>query len=147
KLPQQDAAVRLSHHRRRGHRFDRFRRAWTPGAATGSGGGKRMTAISGQQVQQSLPASTMTHLQCTYCGTEYEADTLQTLCPKDGRGLAPRYDLARAARTMTKEALATRPATRWRYSEIMPCREPEQIVSLGEGWTPLLPVPGFASLT
>jgi threonine synthase len=105
-----------------------------------------MTVVSGQQVQQSLPASTMTHLQCTYCGTEYEADTLQTLCPKEGRVLAPRYDLARAARTMTKEALVARPATMWRYSEIMPCREPEQIVTLGEGWTPLLPVPGLAAI-
>src|SRR5215467_2424079 len=106
-----------------------------------------MKAVSGQQVRQSLPASTMTHLECTYCGTEYEADTLQTLCPKDGRVLAPRYDLARAARTMTKEALATRPASMWRYTEIMPCREPDQIVTLGEGWTPLLPVPGLASIT
>ena len=37
--------------------------------------------------------STMTNLRCTYCGTEYDADILQTLCPKDGRVLAPQYDL------------------------------------------------------
>ena len=41
--------------------------------------------------------STMTNLRCTYCGAEYDADTLQTLCPNDGRVLAPQYDLARAA--------------------------------------------------
>src|SRR5947209_2896642 len=93
-----------------------------------------------------LHPSTMTHLECTFCGAEYDADTLQTLCTKDGRVLAPRYDLARAARTLTKESMAARPAMMWRYSEIMPCREPEQIVTLGEGWTPLLPAPGLASV-
>ena len=51
----------------------------------------------------------MTNLRCTYCGTEYDADTLQTLCPKDGRVLAPQYDLARAAQTMTKESLKDAP--------------------------------------
>lgn len=91
--------------------------------------------------------STMTHLVCTYCGTEYDADTLQTLCPKDGRVLAPQYDLARAKHTMTPDALRDRDATMWRYLEIMPVREMANIMTLGEGWTPLLPMPGLASLT
>jgi threonine synthase len=107
---------------------------------------EQRAAGRGQQSTSQLPASTMTHLQCTFCGAEYEADTLQTLCPKDGRVLAPRYDLAKAAQTLTKEALATRPATMWRYSEILPCRDPEHIVTLGEGWTPLLSGPGLASV-
>src|ERR1700738_1447479 len=80
-------------------------------------------------------ASTMTNLKCTYCGAEYDADTLQTLCPKDGRVLAPQYDLARAARTMTKEALRDRTTSMWRYIEIMPARDPANVVTLGEGWT------------
>ena len=88
----------------------------------------------------------MTNLRCTYCGTEYDADTLQTLCPKDGRVLAPQYDLKRAANTMTKEALGERPATMWRYTEIMPARDPEHVVTLGEGWTPLATMDGLGPL-
>jgi len=91
--------------------------------------------------------STMTNLRCTFCGAEYEADTLQTLCPKDGRVLAPQYDLARAARTMTPDALRMRETSMWRYAEIMPVRERENVMTLGEGWTPLLPLPRLASLT
>src|SRR5438105_14965025 len=74
-------------------------------------------------------SSTMTNLKCTYCGAEYDADTLQTLCPKDGRVLAPQYDLARAARTMTREALRDRPTSMWRYTEIMPTRDPAHVVT------------------
>ncbi len=91
--------------------------------------------------------STMTNLRCTYCGTEYDADVLQTLCPKDGRVLAPQYDLQRAAQTMTKQSLIGRPATMWRYTEIMPARDPEHVVTLGEGWTPLLRMDGLGPLT
>lgn len=91
--------------------------------------------------------STMTNLRCTYCGAEYDADILQTLCPKDGRVLAPQYDLVRAARTMTPAALKDRPSTMWRYTEIMPTRDPEHVVTLGEGWTPLLPMEGLTQLT
>jgi threonine synthase len=91
--------------------------------------------------------STMTNLRCTYCGAEYDADTLQTLCPKDGRVLAPQYDLPRAAKTMTKAALKDRPASMWRYTEIMPARNPANVVTLGEGWTPLLTMAGLAPLT
>ena len=46
-----------------------------------------------------------------------------------------RYDLSAACRTFTREALATRPASMWRYEEVMPGAPP---VSLGEGMTPLL---------
>ncbi len=91
--------------------------------------------------------STMTNLRCTYCGAEYDADVLQTLCPKDGRVLAPQYDLQRAAQTMTKESLIGRQATMWRYTEIMPARDPAHVVTLGEGWTPLLAMAGLERLT
>ena len=101
-----------------------------------------MTAVTPSAAQ-----STMTHLRCTYCGAEYDADTLQTLCPGDGRVLAPQYDLARAARTMTRAVLRDRVASMWRYTEIMPARDPAHVVTLGEGWTPLLPMPGLAALT
>jgi len=49
--------------------------------------------------------------------------------------LLARYDLRAAARTLTPEALCSRPATMWRYAEVLPARE---AVTLGEGMTPLL---------
>jgi threonine synthase len=49
-----------------------------------------------------------------------------------------RYDLKQAARTLTKESLAGRRANLWRYLEVLPVENEANIVSLGEGWTPLL---------
>jgi len=80
----------------------------------------------------------VTHLECAACGLEYEARRLLNLCTKCGKPLLVRYDLAQAARTLTKESLGTRRADLWRYREVLPVDSDENIVSLGEGWTPLL---------
>ncbi len=82
--------------------------------------------------------SCLTHLECTYCGGHIEPDQPVRTCPKCGKVLYARYDLAAAARSLTKDALAGRPATMWRYHEVLPVRRPGNIVSLGEGFTPLL---------
>ena len=82
--------------------------------------------------------STLTHLECGMCGARYSADQLINLSPCCGRPLLARYDLARAARTFTKEALAARPPSLWRYAELLPVRDPAAVIDLGEGWTPLL---------
>ena len=55
------------------------------------------------------------------------------------------YDLEHVARTLTKEALQARYPSMWRYKELLPVRNPENIVSLGEGWTPLLRMPSWES--
>ena len=81
--------------------------------------------------------STLTHLECSRCGKRYPPNALRNLCDC-GRTLFARYDLARAARTLTRQALATRPPTMWRYDEVMP---PGERVSLGEGMTPLVHCP------
>jgi len=52
-----------------------------------------------------------------------------------------RYDLKSAARTLTRESLHTRAADLWRYREVLPVEDEQNIVSLGEGWTPLLHAP------
>jgi len=84
--------------------------------------------------------STLTHLECTYCGATYAADTLQTVCTNCGKVLYARYDLAAARATMTREALAQRPFTLWRYHEVLPVGDPALVFTLGEGGTPLLPL-------
>src|ERR687885_602895 len=80
----------------------------------------------------------VTHLECGACGQRHEARRLHNLCGHCGKPLLVRYDLERAARTLTKESLKGRRADLWRYSEVLPAGRVEDIVSLGEGWTPLL---------
>lgn len=78
--------------------------------------------------------TTLTHLECSRCRKTCPHDRLQNLC-ECGGPLFARYDLKTAARTLTREALRARPRTMWRYSEVLPGREP---VSLGEGMTPII---------
>ncbi|MBA3947442.1 MAG: threonine synthase [Herpetosiphonaceae bacterium] len=85
-----------------------------------------------------MTASTLTHLECSACGQRYPADQLLNLCPACGKPLLARYDLQLAAQTLTKAALAQRPATLWRYEEVLPVQQAAYRLSLGEGWTPLL---------
>src|SRR6266436_5636922 len=80
----------------------------------------------------------VTHLECTACQLEHEARRLLNLCRECGKPLLVRYDLERAGRTLTKESLVGRRPDMWRYHEVMPVENDENIVSLGEGWTPLL---------
>ena len=87
----------------------------------------------------------VTHLECGACGLRHEARRLHNLCEQCGKPLLVRYDLERAARTLTKESLGGRRADLWRYREVLPVEQDENIVSLGEGWTPLLFVPRLAA--
>jgi threonine synthase len=80
----------------------------------------------------------VTHLECGLAGDRYPADTLHGLS-KAGRPLLVRYDLPALARAVSRDELRTRPADIWRYREFLPVRRVENIVSLGEVLTPLLP--------
>ena len=82
--------------------------------------------------------SLLTHLECTRCGQTYDADALQTLCPADGGVLYARYDLERGRRELDRDALTARTPGMWQMPELMPVRDPANIVTLGEGGTPLL---------
>lgn len=80
----------------------------------------------------------ITHLECALCGLHHEAQRLHNLCSQCGKPLLVRYDLEQADQTLTKESLKGRRADLWRYREVLPVERDENIVSLGEGWTPLL---------
>ena len=86
----------------------------------------------------------VTHLECGMTGERYEADRLHGLS-KAGKPLLVRYDLAAAGKALTKEKLARRPQTLWRYRELLPVRRPENVVALGEVMTPLISLPRIAS--
>lgn len=80
----------------------------------------------------------VTHLECAACHLEHEARRLLNLCRECGKPLLVRYDLERASRTLTRESLVAQRADLWRYREVLPVENDANIVSLGEGWTPLL---------
>src|SRR5579871_2657410 len=76
------------------------------------------------------------YLECTKCGEQISGAQPQTLCPKDGGSLYVRFDLASLKGKFTPDSLRGRPATMWRYHEVLPGDVP---VTLGEGFTPMLP--------
>ncbi|MSU65101.1 MAG: threonine synthase [Opitutus sp.] len=82
-----------------------------------------------------------THLVCTACAKEHNGSVPQNLCTACSKPLFACYDLAAASRTLTKESLRTRVKSLWRYREVLPVRAESDVVTLGEGWTPLLPAP------
>lgn len=75
-------------------------------------------------------------LECTKCGQHISAEKPQTICPEDGGSLYVRYDLNSIKVKFTRESLCGRPASMWRYQEVLPSDKP---VTLGEGFTPMLP--------
>jgi len=85
-----------------------------------------------------MKLSFLSHLECSRCGATYPIDGPQTVCPKCGKPLFARYDLEGISRALTKGDLAGRGTSIWRYREFLPIAEEEHIVSLGEGFTPLI---------
>ena len=70
----------------------------------------------------------------------YDADVPQNLCAC-GSPLLARYDLDRLAATSSFDAMTARPPSLWRYRELLPVRDDAHVVTLGEGMTPLTPLP------
>ena len=85
----------------------------------------------------------VTHLECSSTGEHYGADQAHNLS-RVGKPLLVRYDLAGVRSALSKQALAARPPDFWRYRELLPVRRVENIVSLGETMTPLIPFPHAA---
>ena len=80
----------------------------------------------------------VTHLECSLCGLHHEARKLHNLCVECGKPLLVRYDLRAAGRTLTPTSLKDRESSLWRYREVLPVENWNNVVSFGEGWTPLL---------
>jgi threonine synthase len=79
-------------------------------------------------------------LECTHCRAQYAPEGLHNVCPRCGKVLFARYDLDRIRSEVRREALAAREPTMWRYREVLPVTDPANIMTLGEGMTPLLPL-------
>lgn len=87
-----------------------------------------------------MTQSTLTHLECGACHTQFDPNQLLNLCSVCSKPLLARYDLQRARQTLTPAALRERPSSLWRYREVLPVQQLDALIDLGEGWTPLLHV-------
>ena len=83
----------------------------------------------------------ITYLECSRCNSRHDPSTPQTVCTKCAGTLYVRYDLTSAKGIAQRDAIGTTKEDRswsgmWRYRSVLPAIEP---VTLGEGWTPMLP--------
>jgi threonine synthase len=81
--------------------------------------------------------------ECSKCGEKLAPQVAPTICPKDGGPLYVRYDLAEVRRETTRDAVNDGPKSMWRYSAVLPDADP---VTLGEGFTPMLPSRKYPNL-
>ena len=82
--------------------------------------------------------SYLKHLECTYCGLIHSVHEPNRLCVDCGKVLYPRYDIEKARLELNKENLKVRDSNMWRYFEMMPVLDFKNVVTLGEGFTPIL---------
>ncbi|MBI3084530.1 MAG: threonine synthase [candidate division NC10 bacterium] len=80
----------------------------------------------------------MVNLECTRCGATHSPATLINLCTCGGI-LYPRYDLAGLRSKYDRNEVKDGPATLWRYRRVLPVRDEANVISLGEGFTPIFP--------
>jgi threonine synthase len=88
--------------------------------------------------------STLTELECPRCRRRHDPDRVTGVCDC-GAPLLVRYDLDEVRAGLTKDEVAAREPSLWRYHELLPVRSPDHVVTLGEGMTPLLPVPAIGA--
>jgi threonine synthase len=91
-----------------------------------------------------VPYSFLSHLECSRTGDVYAADQVQGVSDV-GAPLLARYDLDRLRASVSREEFAGRPPDLWRYHEVLPVRDPAHVTTLGEGMTPLLPLPTYGA--
>lgn len=83
--------------------------------------------------------SLIINLTCPECGKVHDAAVLNTVCTNEAckSTLFAQYNLSTG---ISKDILQGRPATMWRYKEFLPVTDPKNIVTLGEGFTPIIPI-------
>ena len=93
--------------------------------------------------KEQLTHSRFTHLQCAECGRTYDKNEIHFYCNHNdcNSPLLAVYDLENA---VDWKNLKNRPANMWRYQELLPVQLKRNILTLGEGMTPLLPTRNLA---
>jgi threonine synthase len=88
-----------------------------------------------------MKTSHLASLTCSNCGKLFPIEKLQTFCAGCNSPLISNYDLNSARAHLDRGQLKTRPKGMWRWHELLPVFETQNIVTLGEGDTPLLKIP------
>jgi threonine synthase len=83
----------------------------------------------------------LSHLQCSDCGCQFNASAIQTYCPDCQAPLFACYDLDAARFKLDRDEFRKRLPGLWRWHELLPVTNPENILTLGEGDAPLLRAP------
>jgi threonine synthase len=83
--------------------------------------------------------SYLSHLECSQCGKVFDCEKMQTFCTDCQAPLLAVYDLESLRKSVDRDEFWKRPAGMWRWHELLPVREPANMLTLGEGDTPLLP--------
>jgi threonine synthase len=86
-----------------------------------------------------MPRSFVSSLECARCKKTYDSDKPWHLC-ECGSPLLVKYELEGIAASTSKQAIGRRPNSLWRYREFLPVKNDENIVTLGEGMTPIVPL-------
>ncbi len=89
--------------------------------------------------------TTLTHLECSVTGKIYPAGQPANLSHA-GAPLLARYDLAAVRQSWSRDWLQSAPASMWRYAPVLPVSKPQSMISLGEGWTPLVRARRYGAL-
>lgn len=82
--------------------------------------------------------SYLSHLECSRCGRTYEANQRRQVCEDCQAPLLARYDLALLKQVLSRDEWDNRSAGFWRYHELLPVRDPANIVSMNEPMTPII---------
>ena len=90
--------------------------------------------------------SMFSHIECTSCKKTFSKDEILKLCPVDdcGKVLFPKYDLDFDKSRKSIDDLKNREPNMWRYKEFLPVNFEENIITLGEGFTPILDAKNLA---
>ncbi len=97
-----------------------------------------MAYLSENMLSTPLIFSYATDIVCSACGKAFSLDRINSYCPDCQAPLLTNYDLKTARRALDRDEFRRRPNGMWRWHELLPVREPQNIITLGEGDAPLL---------
>jgi len=82
--------------------------------------------------------SYISHLECTVCKKHFPHNEISTISECCSKVLFAKYDLEKLKNEVDKNVFKSRDSNMWRFSELLPVTDPDKVVTLGEGGTPLL---------
>ncbi|TDI85114.1 MAG: threonine synthase [Caldithrix sp.] len=82
--------------------------------------------------------SYLSHLICSKCHEKFDHRELQTFCTSCNKPLLAIYDLEKVKSELARDVFSGREPNLWRYRELLPVLDERHIITLGEGFTPLI---------